>query len=119
MRRFVLIAAMVAASVSGAGAVTVFESGNKLHEDCSSSRSSFTDGACFGYILGAVDTYEIMRARRDMRPCIRTNANARQVVDVVKKYLRDHPEDRDFTAYTSVEEGLEAAFCPNDPLPVK
>ena len=60
--------------------------GNKLHDWCSSSG---TELACTTYVLGVLDGSYLKTPER---------ATAGQVKDVIKKYLRDHPENRDFPA---------------------
>jgi Rap1a immunity proteins len=70
------------------GDVPVFESGNRLHDACE-ARDLLSKGFCAGYITGVVDA---------LRPkelfCLPQNATVEQVADIVKLWLRDHPERR-------------------------
>jgi hypothetical protein len=62
-------------------------------------------GTCFGYIVGIVDSIPA-REGFDPGPDVRGS----QCIDVVLKYLRDHPELRHLPAYALTREALTEAF---------
>jgi len=63
--------------------------GNELYDSCTSD-NLFKAASCLNYVIGALDG----------NPSIKTPASATrgQVRDVVVKYLKDHPADRDLPA---------------------
>ena len=102
---------LIAALPSHAG----FDTGNRLHEDCRAS-NYFNRGYCGGYVVGIVDTIESLQARGVLPAdalCIPDDVTKGQLVDVVGKYLADHPERRNAEAGGLVPEALGKAFpCP-------
>jgi len=80
-----------------------FYDGNELHQHCSDVNSPYYEGFCIAYIAAAAD---------DM-PCLNNveNLNAGQVRDVVKKYLNDHPERRQYNANFLSRNAIGVAFC--------
>lgn len=114
MRYFILgavIAARVAFGATPASADAV--TGNKLLEWCGSvpfqqAPSTFVTGACLGYILGVGDTLEEVGGI-----CVSPTGTANQFVDIVDKWLLDHPETRDQPARVITALALGRAFpCP-------
>ncbi|MGU5731432.1 Rap1a/Tai family immunity protein [Aeromonas jandaei] len=59
---------------------------------------------CRGYITGVADVLD------GFSFCIPDRVNRGQNVDVVTKYLRDHPEDRHQDAHTLTAYALSIAF---------
>lgn len=89
-----------------------FDTGNRLHEDCRAA-NYFNRGYCGGYVTGIVDTIESLQARGVLPAdalCIPEESTKGQLVDVVKKYLDDHPERRHLEAGSLVPEALNSAF---------
>jgi hypothetical protein len=82
-----------------------FYDGNQLHTLCGANgaQSSF----CSGYITGVAD---ILQNQNANNICLPNNATVGQITDVVKKYLVDHPETRQYTAYSEVFLALQTGF---------
>ena len=81
-----------------------FASGNKIFADCSAPNSSAQRSICLGYIAGMADALEIAKLW-----CPPEGVTVGQTVDIVMKYLREHPEERHLTA--SGEGGLALAIA--------
>lgn len=84
-----------------------FNNGNELHTRC--SENGFAEGYCFGYIAGISDVLS-NAAIGDFNACQPKDVTVQQVVDVVKKYLKENPQDRHFTANSLVAYALSEAF---------
>ena len=82
-----------------------FSVGNKLYSRCSSPNNSLEHVYCLGYVAGATDSLQM-----DGHICVPDNVTVAQAVDVVMKYLRDHPEDRHFLAPSLADLALRQAF---------
>lgn len=106
------ISAIVAAAVCLAPAVgqdirlTMHVSGNDLYARCTTDQSQSTYAAdygfCRGYIYAAADFFGTVSAEANRPSCKRQGVTNNQLVDVVIKYLRDHPEERDRPGVYSV-----------------
>lgn len=90
--------------------------GNALHDVCGRSE---TDVACVYYVIGVADTVMAYRTmfqlmgRPKAAPCLAEGVTARQLVDIAKNYLRDHPEKRQNAADGLVFSSMAEAFpCP-------
>jgi hypothetical protein len=70
-----------------------------------SSKCSINSPMCMGYIAGVSD---IMSTNGDI--CLPKNATVQQIVDIVAKYLSDHPERRHFSASSESGIALMQAF---------
>jgi opacity protein-like surface antigen len=66
--------------------------GNKLTQLCTGEDSAY----CAAYVRAAADTIRFWQYVQPdvMTACIPVQADAKQIVDVVMKYLRDSPQDR-------------------------
>jgi hypothetical protein len=89
-----------------------FETGNKLYADCTSN-TPFDEGFCLGYIAA---TSDVADALKKIDVCTPKGATIREVVDVVKKYLTDHPAERHYSAFDTIITSLREVFpCPKAP----
>jgi Rap1a immunity proteins len=97
-----------------------FKSGNDLLHDCQQPEMS-SAGICMGYILGVLDMINTeqnsgnieARLPKDEVVCLPQTIDAWQVRDVVKKYLVDHPEERNLHAAQVVWKAVTKAWgCP-------
>lgn len=81
--------------------------GNQLLDYCEKQAL-----ACSLYIDGVVDGQlsAIIRTNRDVPYCIPHEATGRQVMDVVVKYLREHPEERTHLGGILVARALSRAW---------
>jgi Rap1a immunity proteins len=110
MRRALLIA--VALSSLACAAWDVFD-GNALLENCKNwSRGGQADwenvlrtGTCVGYIWGVAGALEGSPAF-----CLSNGVQQNQVVDVVKRWLDEHPEVRHYSASSLVAKALKEKF---------
>ena len=89
------------------------ESGNELYE-LLTSKSPYSRFVAEGYILGVIDTTHTLNRvwHLPLQWTIPPKATKRQVFDAVTKYLEEHPEDRNETAYVLVNKALGKAFPP-------
>ena len=114
-RRVLIVAVTLSCIVAvggaeAAGRSLVFINGNKLFEMCQTADVSaqtsqtFKDGTCAGYILGVAD------ALGGSSFCFAVEMEVGQLVDVVKLYLRDHPERRHYTAASLIVDAFTEKF---------
>jgi len=87
--------------------------GNLLLQDCNEATASFGFGYCAGYVAGvahlvSVESYE--GSTYFWKSCPPKAATTEQLVDVVKKFLNEHPEDRHRPALLLVLKALSNAF---------
>ncbi|HDN9016730.1 TPA: hypothetical protein P2I01_003634 [Aeromonas salmonicida] len=85
--------------------------GNMLYERCTTKEEDqvyyLNASDCQGYITGVADAFD------GYSFCIPNQVRRRQNVDIVTKYLRDHPEDRHQDAHILTAHALSLAFpCP-------
>ncbi len=87
--------------------------GNMLLRDCGTvptqdATATYALGNCTGYIWGVADVLEASKLY-----CPTEDSTNGEIVDIVTKYLTDHPETRDRYALRSVMAALSTAFpCP-------
>jgi hypothetical protein len=82
--------------------------GNKLLKWCEDRPDdSFLRGLCLGYVEATADT---LMAERPGRQCISRDVTFGQLEEVVRKYLREHPENRHYGANVLVASALTEAF---------
>jgi hypothetical protein len=103
MRAILISAALATASIPH-HAKADFYSGNELYARCTGETYSEMS-LCQGYVAGVWDRSDVDKV------CPATNARLGQIVDVVKNYLRDRPEDRHFAAESLAVDAFEKAFC--------
>ena len=125
VKRGLIFAAVLSCVVAGkAQAGGNFVDGNSLSEWCASwhwpldrdldledLKDAHPSGKCAGYILGVVDldiTLGQVTGKKS-NVCVQ-NVQGSQLVDVVKFYLRGHPEERHFPAASSVVIALAEKF---------
>src|SRR5690349_3264159 len=90
-----LAVALLAWSIFPASAAQM--DGNGLWDNCNQPNAEFGQGLCFGYIAGIAQmvTFEnIEGSTYFWKSCPPGGVTYRQYVDVVKKFLLEHPEDR-------------------------
>lgn len=105
---FALASFLVLAPTAAAQDVRLemFVTGNDLYDRCTESTAASTYVAnyafCRGYIYAAADFYGTVAAENGRPSCRRAGVTGQQIVDIVIKYLRDHPEERHKPANYSV-----------------
>jgi len=93
-----------------------FTSGNRLWDACQANDKANVNDAvkaifCTSYILGAAETFQALHeANQVTYYCVPSGVENGQVEDVVKLYLRDHPETRQKSAPTLVMLALKEKF---------
>lgn len=102
-------------STMNASAAGGFLDGNKLYEyaksyqrlDSSSGSTSDLPNASFflGYITASSDTFNNAE-----QICVPPNVSTSQLADVVYQYLRDNPDQRQYTASSNVYVAFTRAF---------
>jgi|ETNmetMinimDraft_35_1059890.scaffolds.fasta_scaffold260560_1 hypothetical protein len=107
------LAVLFTASEGRAG----FLMGQALHKECSADGGSCGESTCMAYILGVVDAGVGVGRRIEWQggwsACIPKGVTGNQMVEVVKKSLRAHPEDWHTQANGLVARALNEAFpCP-------
>jgi hypothetical protein len=85
--------------------------GNDLLEFCE-SKKEFEQAFCLGYITGVTDMEGMNTAAFPdrQRSCISTIVTNGQLIDVVLKYLKDHPEERHMLAAVLIVKSMAQAF---------
>lgn len=84
-----------------------FRDGNDLWQFCETPGND----ACMNYVMGVMDLLEIYAQKAF---CPSSSVVARQTADIVSKWLRDNPAERDKTAASLVTRAVVEAFpCPS------
>ncbi len=112
-----LILAAVCAGVLATSAVEAgYRDGNDLHANCNQEADAVDAGICYGYIVGFADAlFDFQQTKvfidRFQSVCLPIERiPSDQLIDVVKKYLTDHPESRHQPGTWIVFEALQQTF---------
>jgi Rap1a immunity proteins len=102
--------AVVPACFMAAPAQGGYHSGNSLLDECNARYPDravriMQEGVCTAYITGVTDSLENAR-----QFCLTAGVQQTQQIDVVKNYLRAHPETRHYVAAPLVSEALKEKF---------
>ena len=88
--------------------------GQKLYDSCKDEDLALY---CIGYIVGVYDAGEVLDPASDKRrwvdgwtACVPDGVLAGQLVEVVKKWLREHPAEWHYEADSLVAAALQEAF---------
>jgi hypothetical protein len=82
-----------------------FISGNTLYERCVPGASDTANSFCIGYVTGVADVLMQLHT-----VCLPSGVEIGQLVDVVTKHLRDHPEVRHYQANNEIGIVLGTTF---------
>src|SRR5262249_18426698 len=109
-RRFAITAILSCLLIGEAKAD--FTSGNQLWDACQEEEKDPVKGMfCNVYILGAGEAFQVLQVANQVRfYCVPPKVENGQVMDVVKLYLKDHPETRQYSAPTLVMLALKEKF---------
>jgi hypothetical protein len=90
--------------------IPMFFHGNKLYEHLTGTE--FEQALAMVYIAGVVDQYFNMHSQFNSKPkaCLSRNVSNAQLADVVKKFLKEQPEIRQYVASDIVTLALEINF---------
>jgi hypothetical protein len=67
-------------------------------------------GTCMGYLTAVMDALAGGGNVNGYRACIPPTADMNQIVDIVKSFIRNHPEKRHFLAVGLVAASFSEAF---------
>jgi hypothetical protein len=96
------------AMLQGSPARAGFENGNRLYEYCSKPNEVF----CLGYVMGVIDGARVNWKKENL-VCVPDHVMGRQARDIVTKFLRDTPQDRQLDADVLIARALHLAWsCP-------
>ena len=97
----------------GMASASEAESGNELYE-LLASKSSYSRFVGQSYIFGVIDTTHYINKvwHLPVKWTITPEVTKGQIYEAVKKYLEDHPDERNQTAYSLVDKALGGAFPP-------
>jgi hypothetical protein len=86
-----------------------FKTGNDLYRICvaTDANSALT---CYGYVDGVMDMMVFDSHMAKKSSCLPDGVQAQQAVDVVVKFLTEHPADRNFNAASLVYAAIEEAW---------
>jgi Ssp1 endopeptidase immunity protein Rap1a len=66
---------------------------------------------CRSYVVGVLDTFNFFdEVQKQPRICLPSNATQGQMMDVVVKYLQDHPAERQYPAAAIVFSSMYDSF---------
>jgi len=109
IKKLATIAALVmllGSPISYAASYAAILSGNKLLESCELDDASFRDGVCYGYVFAVYDMVGPV--------CTPASVKGEQLVNIVRKYLKENPEDLHHKAAVIVNFALSQVFpCPD------
>lgn len=97
----VIALTMAAMATSGHAVAASFWTAQRLKDLCQNHRGTFNNGVCMGFVVGVVDSLSGKRLA-----CLPKGVNVGQVIDVVEKHLKDHPEKGHLSAESVVEVSL-------------
>jgi len=110
IKKLATIAALVmllGSPISYAASYAAILSGNKLLESCELDDASFRDGVCYGYVFGVFDVMQ------DVKVCEPVGVTGKQLTGIVRKYLKENPENLHLNAAFLVTLALSEVFpCP-------
>ncbi len=92
------------------------KNGNELYDECKNDGPFWNQGVCHGYIIGITDAvldFQDANVLADtfQRVCMPTEGvTTGQIVEIAKKYLNNHPEERNYPGSANVVEALLLAF---------
>jgi Rap1a immunity proteins len=89
--------------------------GNELRRLCT-SKGARENGLCYGYVTAIAEVARGDDGLYGHHACLPEHATRRQAVEVVKRFLDQHPEQRHYGASSLVAEALAEAFpCKQQP----
>jgi hypothetical protein len=101
--------------IATAGAAD-FADGEKLYDSCAAPLTKPESAVCIGYIAGVVDAllYAQERKLSPMLICLPKRIGAGTIKDVIQRHLEDHPEERKYSAASTIHAKLHELWpCPN------
>lgn len=105
---------MVASEYADADNKTIpaYNVGSDIYDFCRNDDNRYSSGMCLGFIEGVSDTTQALQIEDNacyfLFPAGPVRAD--QLVDIVRRYLADHPEKRQLNAATLVINALQTAW---------
>jgi hypothetical protein len=113
VRRYATAVAAILSCLLVGEAKADFTSGNQLWDACQGEEAKDPIKAtfCVSYIVGAGETFQALQVTKTVSfYCVPGNVQNGQMIDVVKLYLRDHPEIRHYSAPTLIMLAFKEKF---------
>jgi Rap1a immunity proteins len=85
------------------------KTGNELYDFCSAPSGDYSEGFCYGYIIGVLEMLPMASPKISSDICAKGVTN-HQAVDVIVMFLKNNPSIRQYPADVIVGVALEAAF---------
>lgn len=113
MKREALISLALVAAAPAAAEMPDATTGNGLLELCSDEGQSFRIGICYGFIEGVIRRDDLSRWTKDGTSylCDMARVTNGQKIEIVVRYLKEHPEKRHYHGAGLVAVALKEAFC--------
>ena len=108
IKKLVTIAALAMLLGSPTSYAVPIARGNDLVADCADGAGYFMDGFCYGYVNAVFDIAQ------NHLICAPDGVSRRQLVSIVKKYLKENPQYLHGYAHGLVESALMKAFPCSD-----
>ena len=104
---------LVALSAPASATVQGMDTGNGLLFNCTQNPGSFGSGLCLGFIEGIVNADDLERWMKSPHSylCEMPQVTNGQKLDVIVRYLTDHPETRHYHGAGLALRALQLAFC--------
>ena len=106
-RLVLCIAISLATAVAAAG----YRNGNDLYRHLTAGQNTFSEGVAYGYIIGVADATK--DARRDAFGfcwSIPNGVQPEQLADIVRRYLEQNPDKRQYSAASIVGAAFQGSF---------
>jgi Rap1a immunity proteins len=101
------LAASSPASAAAPPSAGIFVTGEDLWTRCSGPSEAF----CAGYVAAIADI--LGTGKLALRACLPGSATLPELVEVIRRYLAEHPDERAYTAYSVASYALLQRFpCP-------
>ena len=114
-RRRLVATATAVALVCLPAAARADVDGNELWRLCT-SKGTRANGLCYGYVTAIAEVARGSDGLYGHHACLPEHTTRRQTVEIVKRYLEQHPEQRHYGASSLVAEALAGAFpCKQQP----
>ena len=98
---------VLATPVASQEQVRIFYDGSMMLRICESAHAR-DEGRCQGFAVAIADL--LVTEKLDLRACFPATVTARQITDIARKHLSDHPADRQFLAAELIAQAIAEAF---------
>lgn len=111
LRRCAVAVTSILFCLLGGGTRADFIFGNELWDACQAN-DSVKLVFCTSYTLGVAEAFRVLQLVNKLEPsyCVPPHVQNGQLIDVVKLFLRDHPEKRQYSSPTLIMLALNEKF---------